>query len=141
LGPPWPFRLAWPAVRIVRRLCRDALPLPGRRHPAVEIGPVEPLCACSAPRVVVGVDSTASSAAIGCAFYAAWRRGTPLIAVSAWAPGRVLEQTLARWRADFLTVLVITKLVCADRAHALIVASPGASWSSDCAAGFTFGDF
>lgn len=113
----------------------------------VVIGPVDRPSAWSAPRVVVGVDPTASDAAIGFAFHAACQRGIPLIALSAWAPdgagdiktipgapptseagaGRALEQALARWREQFPAVPVIAKLVCADPAQALIAESRGAA--------------
>ncbi len=102
----------------------------------------------SAPRVVVGVDPAASrSAAIGFAFHAASQRGIPLTVLSAWTPdtaadietipgsphmaeaaaGRAVGQTLARWREEFPTVPVITTLVCADPASALIAESSGAA--------------
>jgi nucleotide-binding universal stress UspA family protein len=102
----------------------------------------------SAPRVVVGIDPTTSrSAAIGFAFHAASQRGIPLTVLSAWTPdtaadietipgppqiaeaaaGRAVQQTLARWREDFPTVPVITTLVRADPAPALIAESSGAA--------------
>ena len=102
----------------------------------------------SAPRVVVGIDPAASrAAAIGFAFHAASQRGIPLTVLSAWTPdtaadietipgppstaeaaaGRAVQQTLARWREEFPTVPVITTLVCADPAPALIAESSGAA--------------
>ena len=102
----------------------------------------------SAPRVVVGIDPTTSrSAAIGFAFHAASQRGIPLTVLSAWTPdtaadietipgppeiaeaaaGRAVQQTLAPWRAEFPTVPVITTLVRADPAPALIAESSGAA--------------
>jgi nucleotide-binding universal stress UspA family protein len=103
----------------------------------------------SAPRVVVGVDPTSSgvAAAIGFAFQAAHQRGIPLTVLSAWMPDtapdietipgppqmaeaaadRAVQQTLARWREEFPAVPVITTLVCADPAPALIAESSGAA--------------
>jgi nucleotide-binding universal stress UspA family protein len=102
----------------------------------------------SAPRVVVGIDPAASrSAATGFAFHAASQRGIPLTVLSAWTPdtaadiapipgpppraeaaaGRAGRETLARWRGEFPTVPVITTLVCADPASALIAESSGAA--------------
>ena len=102
----------------------------------------------AAPRVVVGVDPAASrSAAIGFAFHAASQRGIPLTVLSAWTPdraadietiphsphmaeaaaGRAVGETLAPWREEFPTVPVITTLVCADPASALIAESSGAA--------------
>ena len=107
----------------------------------------------STPHVVVGVDSAPSGpsssgpAAISFAFHAARQRGIPLTALSAWTPDppadfetipgssgtaegaarRALEQALTRWREEFPTVPVITKLVCADPVDALIATSSGAA--------------
>jgi len=106
-----------------------------------------------APHVVVGVGPASSgpassgTAAIGFAFHAARQRGIPLTALSAWTPDppadfetipgspskaegaarRALEQALTRWREEFPTVPVITKLVCADPVDALIATSSGAA--------------
>jgi nucleotide-binding universal stress UspA family protein len=99
----------------------------------------------SAPRVVVGVGPTSGAAAIGFAFHAASQRGIPLTVLSAWSPDtaadietipgpphiagaaadRAVQQTLAPWREEFPTVPVITTLVCADPASALIAESSG----------------
>jgi nucleotide-binding universal stress UspA family protein len=102
----------------------------------------------STPRVVVGIDPAASrAAAIGFAFHAASQRGIPLTVLSAWTPdtaadietisgpphiaqaaaGRAVQQTLAPWREEFPTVPVITTLVCAEPASALIAESSGAA--------------
>jgi nucleotide-binding universal stress UspA family protein len=102
----------------------------------------------SAPRVVVGIDPAVSrAAAIGFAFHAASQRGIPLTVLSAWTPdtaadletipgaphiaeaaaGRAVQQTLAPWREEFPTVRVITTVVCADPAPALIAESSGAA--------------
>jgi hypothetical protein len=51
--------------------------------------------------------------------------GPPTTAES--AAGRAPEQALTRWREEFPTVPVNTKLVCADPADALITASSGAA--------------
>ena len=87
------------------------------------------------------------AAAVGFAFHAASQRGIPLTVLSAWTPdtaadletipglphmaeaaaGRAVRQTVARWRAEFPTVPVITTLVCADPAPALIAESSGAA--------------
>jgi nucleotide-binding universal stress UspA family protein len=96
----------------------------------------------------VGIDPAASRlAAIGFAFHAASQRGIPLTVLSAWTPdtaadietipgpphiaeaaaGRAVQQTLAPWREEFPTVPVITTLVCADPASALIAESSGAA--------------
>jgi nucleotide-binding universal stress UspA family protein len=102
----------------------------------------------SAPRVVVGVDPAAGhSAAIGFAFHAAAQRGVPLTVLSAWTPdtaadietvpgspdmaeaaaGRAVHETLARWHEKCPEVPVVTTLVCADPAPALIAESSGAA--------------
>jgi nucleotide-binding universal stress UspA family protein len=102
----------------------------------------------SAPRVVVGIDPTASrAAAIDFAFHGASQRGIPITVLSAWTPdtaadieaipgpphiaeaaaGRAVQQTLAPWREEFPTVPVITTLVRADPASALITESSGAA--------------
>lgn len=94
----------------------------------------------SPPRIVVGVDATESSSALGFAFHAARQRGLPLFAVRAWTPdrpadlegisgpttlaellaGRTLGRALERWRPAFPDVAVHATLVRGDPAHALI---------------------
>lgn len=122
-------------------------------HPAVGIELVDSPWKRSAPHVVVGVGpassgtSSSGAAAIAFAFHAARQRGIPLTALSAWTPdpvadfetilgsprrtenaaSRALEQALTRWRQEFPTVPVITKLVCADPVDALIATSSGAA--------------
>jgi nucleotide-binding universal stress UspA family protein len=91
--------------------------------------------------------SSSGPAAISFAFHAARQRGIPLTALSSWTPDppadfetipgssrtaegaarRALEQALTRWREEFPTVPVITKLVCADPVDALIATSSGAA--------------
>ena len=117
--------------------------------PVVTIRLPEVRDACpSPPRVVVGVDASASCTdAVGFAFQAACQRGVPLVAVHAWIPdppgdleavagpsalaeavaGRVLDRALDRWRAAFATVAVHTALVRGAPAHALIATSHGAA--------------
>ena len=117
--------------------------------PVVTIRLPEVRDACpSPPRVVVGVDASASCTdAVGFAFQAACQRGVPLVAVHAWIPdppgdleavagpsalaeavaGRVLDRALDRWRAAFATVAVHTALVRGEPAHALIATSHGAA--------------
>jgi nucleotide-binding universal stress UspA family protein len=100
------------------------------------------------PRVVVGVDATAScGAAVGFAFRAAAQRGIPLVALQAWhgdAPARFasancslgaararaareLDCALERWREEFTDVPVLTRLVHADPIPALVAESVGAA--------------
>jgi nucleotide-binding universal stress UspA family protein len=100
------------------------------------------------PRVVVGVDGTASStAALGFAFRAAAQRDLPVTAVHAWTPDRpadleavsgpvagseararaALDQGLAPWRHRFVDVAVEPRLICGDPAAALIRESEGAA--------------
>lgn len=102
----------------------------------------------SPPRVVVGVDATAScTPAVGFAFQAARQRGIPLTAVHAWTPdppadleaisgppamaealaGKTLERALDRWRSEFADVPLGTTLVRGDPAHALVTESRGAA--------------
>ena len=102
----------------------------------------------SPPRVVVGVDESAScTAAVGFAFHAACQRGVPVIAVHAWIPdppgdleavtgpsalaeavaGRVLDRAVDRWRSAFADVSVRTVLVQGEPAHALLAQSLGAA--------------
>jgi nucleotide-binding universal stress UspA family protein len=102
----------------------------------------------SAPRVVVGIDRTAScTAALGFAFRAAAQRCLSVTAVHAWTPDTpadheavsgsiatsqasartVLEQVLSPWRNQFVDVPVEARLVCADPAAALIRESEGAA--------------
>ena len=102
----------------------------------------------SPPRVVVGVDASASCTdAVGFAFQAACQRGVPLVAVHAWIPdppgdleavagpsalaeavaGRILDRALDPWRSAFTTVAVHTALVRGEPAHALIATSHGAA--------------
>lgn len=99
-------------------------------------------------RVIVGVDTTLSCApAIGFAFRAARQRGIPLTAVHAWTADppadleaisgppalaealgrRAVERALTGWRDQFADVPIITKLVRADPARALVDESTGAA--------------
>ncbi|MDN5920367.1 MAG: universal stress protein, partial [Pseudonocardia sp.] len=100
----------------------------------------------SPPRVVVGVDTTDSSA-LGFAFRAAHQRGLPLFAVRAWTPDRpadlegvsgptplaellarrTLERALEHRRPEFPDVPVHTALLRGDPAQALIDQSHGAA--------------
>jgi nucleotide-binding universal stress UspA family protein len=117
--------------------------------PVVTIRLPELLDACpSPPRVVVGVDSSASCTdAVGFAFQAACQRGVPLVAVHAWTPdppgdfeavagpsalgealaGRIFDRALGRWQSAFSAVSVHTVLVRGEPAHALIAQSHGAA--------------
>jgi len=117
--------------------------------PVVTIRLPEVLGSCpSPPRVVVGVDASASCTdAVGFAFQAACQRGVPLVAVHAWTPdlpgdleavagpsalaeavaGRILDRALDPWRSAFTTVAVHTALVRGEPAHALIATSHGAA--------------
>ncbi len=102
----------------------------------------------SAPRVVVGIDtSTACVAAVGFAFQAARQRDVPLVAVHAQAPDdprtavplgnaaagaatrtwRTFECALGRWHGAYPDVVVHAALVRADPASALIAQSRGAA--------------
>jgi nucleotide-binding universal stress UspA family protein len=102
----------------------------------------------SPPRVVVGVDTSASCPpALGFAFHAARQRGIGLTAVHAWTPDppagreaaggapsigelrarRNLNQALQPWHAEFPEVPVTTRLVCDDPARALVAESTGAA--------------
>ncbi|MGE0217613.1 universal stress protein [Mycolicibacterium sp.] len=102
----------------------------------------------SPPRVVVGVDESAScTAAVGFAFHAACQRGVPVVAVHAWIPdppgdleaitgppalaeavaGRVLDRAVDRWRSAFADVSVRPVLVRGEPAHALLAESHGAA--------------
>lgn len=102
----------------------------------------------SPPRVVVGVDGTAScTLAVAFAFQAARQRGIPLVAVHAWTPDppadleaiggspttseevgrRKLERALDRWRSEFADVTVVPTLVCDHPAHALLAQSRSAA--------------
>jgi nucleotide-binding universal stress UspA family protein len=100
------------------------------------------------PRVVVGVDGTAScSSALEFAFRAAAQRGIRVTAVHAWTPDlpadleavagtvagseaiahTVLEQALSPWRSRFIDVPVEARLVCGNPTRALIRESEGAA--------------
>jgi nucleotide-binding universal stress UspA family protein len=102
----------------------------------------------SSPRVVVGVDTTASStAALGVAFRAAAQRGLSVTALHAWTPdtpadheavsGSVsmsracarmaLDRVLSPWLDQFVDVPVDARLICAEPADALIRESAGAA--------------
>jgi nucleotide-binding universal stress UspA family protein len=102
----------------------------------------------SSPRVVVGVDGSATCAAVlGVAFHAAAQRGVPLTAVHGWMAdlpadheavcgpvaaseeraSLVLDQALEAWRIRFPDVPVETRLPVADPAAALVRASEGAA--------------
>jgi len=152
-GRARPIRRACPAGRVDHRSCRQALPLPGRRHSCRRqrarrlalraVDPARRRSVDSAP----SDPSSSGPAAISFAFHAARQRGIPLTALSAWTPDppadfetipgsprtaegaarRALEQALTRWREEFPTVPVITKLVCADPVDALIATSSGAA--------------
>lgn len=112
-------------------------------HPA---GPTEPRH--GSPRVVVGVEATAAAQpAVGFAFAAARQRGVPLLAVHAWSPDvpadfeavcgspavaeasarAAVEEALDRWRPEFPDVPVLTTVVRADPARALVEESTGAA--------------
>lgn len=100
------------------------------------------------PRVVVGIDGTPSSgAAVGFAALAARRRGIPLRVVHAWTADppadlegvcacplsteadalRLVDRTLAPWRAGFPDVPMTAEVRWADAAAALVTASEGAA--------------
>lgn len=122
-------------------------------HACCPVVVVQPLAGAddpgwSPPRVVVGVDATATSTpAVGFAFQAARQRGIPLVAVQAWTPDppadlegvsgppalpealarRTLERALDRWQPEFTDVPVHTALVRGDPAHALVAQSRGAA--------------
>jgi nucleotide-binding universal stress UspA family protein len=102
----------------------------------------------SSPRVVVGVDRSAScTAALDFAFRAAAQRGLPVTAVHAWMPDRpadheavsgpvagseagarmVLDQALSDWQSQLVDVPVEARLLCGDPAAALIRESEGAA--------------
>ena len=140
------------AGSITRRVVRHS-PCPVVVIHAVDSELVDSPSERSTPHVVVGVGSAPSDpsssgpAAISFAFHAARQRGIPLTALSSWTPDppadfetipgssrtaegaarRALEQALTRWREEFPTVPVITKLVCADPVDALIATSSGAA--------------
>lgn len=104
--------------------------------------------ACSAPRVVVGVDGSAASAfALAHGLRAARRRGVPLVALHAWTPDppadiegfsaipdqaegtarRLLEDTVRPWTTASPDVAIISRLVCDEPGHALVTESRGAA--------------
>jgi nucleotide-binding universal stress UspA family protein len=102
----------------------------------------------SPPRVVVGVDETAScTTALDFAFRAAAQRGLPVTAVHAWTPDHpadleavsgpvaysaasarlILDRALAHCQEQFVHVPVEARLVCSDPVAALIRESEGAA--------------
>ncbi|MBP2366080.1 universal stress protein [Pseudonocardia parietis] len=102
----------------------------------------------SPPRVVVGVDDTASGReAVGFAFRAARQRGVPLVAVRAWAPDRpadlegasgspvlaeafarrTLERVLDHLHGDFPDVPVHALVAQGEPAQALATRTEGAA--------------
>ncbi|WP_308283063.1 universal stress protein [Pseudonocardia nigra] len=102
------------------------------------------------PRVVVGIGVARSAGGVlRHAFDAAAQRGVPLVAVHAWTPDvpadleavcgcrdeaeatahQVLEDALAPWRRQFDGVPVVSRVVRADPARALVEASDGAALS------------
>jgi nucleotide-binding universal stress UspA family protein len=126
--------------RLIHSLCGAVV----RRAPC-PVAVVRPLpsspYAGSPPRVVVGVDGSGTcTAALGVAFRAAAQRGLPVTAVHAWTPdvpadheavcgpataaearaGLILDQALEPWRSRFTDVPVVTRLVVAEPAAALI---------------------
>lgn len=119
------------------------------RCPVVVVHPFHGVCpGWSPPRVVVGVEATASCApAIGFAFRAARQRGIPLTAMHAWTPDTpadfegihgdpelaeylglcAVERALECWRDLYADVPVVVKVVQGDPARALIAESAGAA--------------
>jgi nucleotide-binding universal stress UspA family protein len=123
--------------------------------PVIVIPPAAPIVGSTqqgpglpAPRVVLGIGPVPpGAAAIDFAFHAARQRGIPLTALSAWIPdtaadietvpgpralaeavaGRAVEQALDTWRRQFPAVAVMSKLICAEPAHALVDESVGAA--------------
>jgi nucleotide-binding universal stress UspA family protein len=116
-------------------------------RPAGDTGVVSGVAGTLA-RVVVGVDQSLScTPAVGFAFEAARQRGIPLTMMHAWSPDpptdsgmvsgagtlaqyfgrRTIEKALARWCNEFSDVPVVTELVCADPAQALVAESRGAA--------------
>ena len=102
--------------------------------------------ACSAPRVVVGVDGSATSTAVmDYGVRAARQRGVPLVAVHAWnvdppadvecfptgsdqaelVARRLLEEAVRPWTAAVPDV--VGKLVCDEPGRALVTESRGAA--------------
>ncbi|TQN43571.1 universal stress protein family protein [Blastococcus colisei] len=100
------------------------------------------------PRVVVGIDGTPTSgAAVGFAVRAARQRGIALAVVHAWTADppadlegvcacrvateadalRLVDRTLAPWRAEFPDVPVTADVRSSDAASALVAVSDGAA--------------